>query len=213
MKQAILADDHALMLDGLRMLLQPKIEVVGIADNGRALIEQAEYFRPDLILLDISMPVLNGIEAARRLSRIMPPAKLIFVTQHLDSAYVRAAFEAGASAYVAKQSASNELRTAIHKVFSNLYYVSPLLRHREMNAFSSAPQSNPAEMFGARLTQRQRDVLQLIAEGKTGKEISSALNISEKTVEFHRNGIANKLGLRSIAELTRYAMRIGLVGV
>jgi DNA-binding NarL/FixJ family response regulator len=212
MKRAILADDHAMMLEGLAAILQTECEIVATAENGRTLIEKAEQLQPDLIVLDISMPDMNGIEAARRLSTSVPTAKLLFVTQRLDSSYVRAAFDAGAFGYVAKQSAGKELREAVRLVLSNCYYVTPLVAPNDPDAASlRSSRTNPAEMFGARLTPRQREVLQLIAEGKATKEIASALNISAKTVEFHRNGLMNELGLRTTAQLTRYAITHGIV--
>jgi DNA-binding NarL/FixJ family response regulator len=213
MKRVVLADDHAMMLEGITSILQADCEVVGTAANGRALIEMAVRLKPDLIVLDVSLPLLNGIEAARRIAKILPAVKLVFVTQQLDSAYIRAAFESGAAGYVAKQSAGKELREAIRLAFLNRYYVTPLATAKEPEkALLRNLRTNPADMFGGQLTPRQREVLQLIAEGKTIKEISSALNISGKTVEFHRNGLMNELGLRTTAELTRYAMTHGIIG-
>jgi len=212
MKRALLADDHPLILEGLIGILKGSFQVVGVVMDGRTLLRQAEELKPDLILLDVSMPELNGIEAARRLNKMLPAAKLIFETQHLDPAYIEAAFDAGAMGYVAKQSASSELLEAVRLAFANRYYVTPLATPRECAAAAAhGYSSNPAELFASRLTPRQRDVLQLVAEGKSSKEISSALRISIKTVEFHRNGLMNELGLRSIAELTRYALRHGIV--
>lgn len=210
-KRLLLADDHPLMLEGLVGILQPEFEIAGVATNGRMLMELAERLKPDLIVLDISMPELNGIEAARRLSKSLPSAKVVFVTQQLDPSYVRAAFEAGAMGYVAKQSAASELRQAVRLALANRYYVTPLAAPRELGPVPCSSRSNPAEMFGARLTPRQRDVLQLVAEGKSTKEISATLKISSKTVEFHRTGLMNELGLHSIAELTRYALLHGIV--
>jgi len=213
MKRALLADDHPLILEGLIGILKAEFKVVGVAMDGRTLLRQAEELKPDLIVLDISMPDLNGIEAARRLDKLLPATKVIFVTQHIDPAYIHAAFEAGAMGFVAKQSAAQELLEAVKMAFSNRYYVTPLAAPKEGETLSIGKANiNPAEMFGGRLTPRQRDVLQLVAEGKSSKEISSALRISVKTVEFHRNGLMNELGLRTIAELTQYAVRHGIIG-
>ncbi|HEV2134436.1 MAG TPA: response regulator transcription factor [Terracidiphilus sp.] len=211
-KRLLLADDHALMLEGLLRLLSGEFEIVGTVTNGRAVLEEAKRLNPDVIVLDVSMPELNGIEAARRLSAMLPSAKIVFVTQQLDPAYVHAAFAAGAMAYVAKQSAAKDLVEAIRLALSDRYYVTPLVSQESVGISSINPKKNPAEMFGGELTPRQREVLQLVAEGKSTKEISAALNISVKTVEFHRNNLMDELGVRSIAELTRYALSRGIVG-
>lgn len=211
-KRLLLADDHALMLEGLLRLLSGEFEVVGTVTNGRAVLEEAKRLNPDVIVLDVSMPELNGIETARRLGTVLPSAKIVFVTQQLDPAYVHAAFAAGAMGYVAKQSAAKDLVEAIRLALNDRYYVTPLVNQEILTGSSLSPRKNPADMFGADLTPRQREVLQLVAEGKSTKEISAALNISVKTVEFHRNNLMDELGVRSIAELTRYALSRGIVG-
>ena len=200
------------MLEGLLRLLSGEFEIVGTVTDGRAALEEAKRLNPDVIVLDVSMPELNGIEAARRLSTIAPSARIVFVTQQLDPAYVHAAFAAGAMGYVAKQSAAKELVEAIRMALSGRYYVTPLVRQTEAEGNSTNPNKNPVELFGGELTPRQREVLQLVAEGKSTKEISMALNITIKTVEFHRNNLMDELGVRSIAELTRYAISRGIVG-
>jgi DNA-binding NarL/FixJ family response regulator len=206
----VIADDHALMLDGLVRLLGVEFEVIGTAPNGRMLVEKALRLRPDLVVLDVGMPELNGIEAARQLAKLMPELRVVFVTQQLSRAYVQAAFAAGASAYVTKQSAANELIAAIHLALEKRYYVTPLAGPEIASLANMASDRNPANLFGSRLTPRQREVLQLVAEGKTTKEISATLGISTKTVEFHRNSLMDELGVRTIAELTRYAIAQGL---
>lgn len=211
-KRLLLADDHALMLEGLLRLLSGEFEVVGTVTNGRAVLKEAKRLNPDVIVLDVSMPELNGIETARRLATVLPSAKIVFVTQQLDPAYVHAAFAAGAMGYVAKQSAAKDLVEAIRQALSNRYYVTPLVSQEGVGISSINPRKNPAEMFGGELTPRQREVLQLVAEGKSTKEISSVLNISVKTVEFHRNNLMDELGVRSVAELTRYALSRGIIG-
>lgn len=210
-KRLLLADDHALMLEGLSRLLAGEFEVVGTAANGRVVLDEAEKLKPDVIVLDVGMPEMNGIEAARRLSKMLPLTKIVFVTQQLAPAYLHAAFAAGAMGYVAKQSAASELVTAIRMALNDRYYVTPLAGEDAARLASINPKQNPAEMFGSGLTPRQREVLQLVAEGKSTKEISSALKISPKTVEFHRNSLMDELGVRSIAELTRYAISQGIV--
>jgi DNA-binding NarL/FixJ family response regulator len=210
-KTILIADDHTLMLEGLVRLLSTEFEVVGTAPNGRVLLEEAQRLRPDIVVLDVGMPELNGIETANRLIKILPSTKIVFVTQQLAPAYLHAAFAAGAKAYVAKQSASNELISAIHLALEDRFYVTPHAGTEAARLTSLNPKQNPAEMFGTKLTPRQREVLQLVAEGKSTKQISASLGISPKTVEFHRNSLMDELGLRSIAELTRFAVSQGIV--
>jgi DNA-binding NarL/FixJ family response regulator len=210
-KTILLADDHTLVLEGLVRLFGAEFNVVGTAPNGRIVLEEAQRVQPDVVVLDVGMPELNGIEAARRLTKICPSAKIVFVTQQLAPAYLHAAFAAGARAYVAKQSAGSELITAIRMALADRYYVTPFAGEEAAEFTSLNPQHNPVEMFGSKLTPRQREVLQMVAEGKSTKEISAALGISAKTVEFHRNSLMDELGLRSIAELTRYAVSQGMV--
>ena len=210
-KRILLADDHGLMLEGLTRLLAGEFEIVGTATDGRTLVSETLRLRPDVVVLDIGMPGLNGIEAARQVNKALPACKIVFVTQKLDPAYVHAAFTAGARAYVAKQSASKELLDAIRRALRDHYYVTPLVGPRAAELAELDPSRNPSEFFGSTLTPRQREVLQLVAEGKTTKEISAALHISPKTVEFHRNGLMDELGVRTTAELTRYAISRGIV--
>lgn len=206
-KRILIADDHTLMMEGLTRLLADDFDIVGTASNGRTLMAEADRLRPDVVVLDVGMPEMNGIEAARRLSKSHPEIKIVFITQQLDPAYLHAAFSAGAMGYVAKQSAANELVRAIRMALKDVYYVTPLAGGDKFKR----PRSNPAEMFGTDLTPRQREVLQLVAEGKSTKEISAALKISTKTVEFHRNSLMDELGVRTTAELTRYALARGIV--
>jgi DNA-binding NarL/FixJ family response regulator len=203
----LLADDHELMREGLRRLLAPPFEIVASVSDGRAAVSAYRQLRPDLLLLDISLPLLNGIEAARQIKEINKDARIMFVTMQTDKYYVTQAFRAGALGYVVKQSAVAELVDAIHTVLEGRYYLSPLLA-RKVENFD--PSRNPAELFGGKLTPRKREVLQLIAEGKTTKEIASILYLSVRTVEFHKNSIMNDLGLHSTAELTRYALENGI---
>jgi DNA-binding NarL/FixJ family response regulator len=210
-KRVLLADDHVLMLEGLARLLADEFEIVGTAPNGRILLEKAQRLVPDVVVLDVGMPELNGIEAARRLTDLLPSVKIVFVTQQLDPAYLRAAFNAGAAAYVAKQSASTEVIQAIRMALNRRFYVTPHAGKGAVDYMRVQPGLNPSELFGGSLTPRQREVLQLVAEGKTSKEISAALHISPKTVEYHRNCLMDQLGVRSTAELTRYAVSRGIV--
>ena len=210
-KRLLIVDDHALMLEGLSLLLSAEFEVVGTVTDGRTMLEQAERLRPDAVVLDIGVPGMNGIEAARRLIKLFPAVKIVILTQYLDPAYVHAAFIAGAKAYVAKQSASTELVEAVHCALQDRYYVSPHLGAEPARFIAQDPDRNPFELFGCTLTPRQREVLQLVAEGKTSKEVAELLKISLKTVEFHRNSVMDELGLRSTAELTRYALSRGII--
>ena len=213
--RVLLADDHTLVLEGFRRIVEQRCEVVGAVEDGRALLDAATRLRehgpnlrPDLILLDISMPLLNGVDAARQLKKLLPDVKLIFVTMHADPAYVSEAFKAGASAYLLKRSAARELEQAIDSVMKGQYFVTSLLTKDLVTTLSAGQ----AGLFAQRqeLTPRQREVLQLIAEGRTIKEIASLLNISPKTVEFHKAQIIFHLNLRTTAELTKYALAHGL---
>ncbi len=211
-KRLLIADDHALMLDGLTRLLSAEFKIVGTAENGRTLLEAALRLKPDLIVLDIGMPELNGVEASRQLAEQLPATSLVVVTQQLDPDYLRAAFQAGVRGYVAKQSASTELLLAINLVLRGGYYITPLIPAPEVNGrMKLSPNASPSDLFGIDLTGRQREVLQLIAEGRSTKEISIALRISPKTVEFHKSGLMDELGVRTTAELTRYALSKGII--
>ncbi len=208
--RVVLGDDHRLVLAGLKSILESQFDVVGGAADGRALVAEVERVQPDLVLLDIAMPQLNGIEAARQIRKVAPKAKLIFVTQQTDRQYVEAAFRAGASAYVVKQAYLTELNTAIHEVLEGRFYVTPLVAEGIPEALLN-PARKPAELFTENLTRRQREVLQLVAEGKSIKEIAVILGVSPKTVAFHKSGIMDELRLRTTAELTRYALEHGLI--
>jgi DNA-binding NarL/FixJ family response regulator len=207
--RVLLADDHTLVLDGFRKLLEDHCEIVGAVDNGRALLEAAERYQPDVITLDISMPQLNGIDAARRLRKISPHTKLIFVTMHADQAYISEAFKSGASGYLLKRSAGSELVQAIQAVMNGNYYVTSLIAKDLVN--SALVGGRTPLVQRNTLTVRQREVLQLVAEGRTIKEIATVLSISPKTVEFHKSQLMEQLDLHTTAELTRYALTHGLI--
>jgi DNA-binding NarL/FixJ family response regulator len=208
--RVLIADDHALVAEGLKSLLAEHYDVVGISTNGRRLLVDAGIYKPDVVVLDIGMPELNGIEAALHLNKLVPQAKLVFVTQQIDVQYLRAAFRAGGVGYVAKQSAAQELLAAIQRALSGKIYVTPLLKDA-LPDISLRDLRQSSDVFAKELTPRQREVLQLVAEGKTIKEISGALAISPKTVEFHKNALMNEIGLRTTAELTRYAISRGII--
>jgi DNA-binding NarL/FixJ family response regulator len=205
-----MADDHAILLEGVRRLLEPEFDIVGTASDGRQLVASTLQLQPEVALLDIGMPLLNGIEAARQIHATAPNVKVVFLTQQSHRTYVHEAFRAGASGYILKQSAASELVSALHEVFSGRYYVTPSLATADI-ASQLNGKTNPADLFGSRLTPRQREVLQLVAEGKAAKEIAGIVGISVKTVEFHKAAIMEELGLRTTAELTRYAIEHGIV--
>jgi DNA-binding NarL/FixJ family response regulator len=204
----LIADDHNLMLEGYRLMLEPEFQLAGSVEDGQALLSAAQDLRPDIILLDISMPLLNGIDAARQLSKIVPSAKLIFVTMHADADYVTEAFRAGASGYLLKRSAASELLTAIREAQRGNHYVSPLVARDAVGLWVS---SNTASKHSTELTDRQREVLQLVAEGRARKEIAAILNISVKTVEFHKATLMRELHLETTADFTRYAIEHGMI--
>ncbi len=200
----LLADDHALVIEGLKKLLEPEFDVVGTVEDGHSLVHHVRDLLPDVVLLDISMPLLNGLEAARQALKAAPRAKIVFVTMHSELAYVTEAMRAGGSGYILKRSAASELVTAIWTVLRGGVYITPLIpQPPDGDSISAALESDAA---GSVLTTRQREVLQLVAEGKSTKEAAAVLDISIKTVEFHKTAIMRKLGIHSIAELTRYAI-------
>ncbi len=207
--RAVIADDHSLFLEGLKRIIGTECEIVGTVTNGRDVVALACESNAELIFMDIAMPLLNGIEAARQIRKKNPAAKIIFVTMQLNRDYVREAFEAGASGYIMKQAAASDLSTAIRDVQQGRFYLSPLIAERFIGR-PLDPDESPSKLFGV-LTPRQREVLQLVAEGKPAKEIASLLAISVKTVEFHKKHLMEELNLRSSAELVRYAVQNGWV--
>ena len=211
--RVIMADDHSLILAGLRRLVETECDVVATVEDGRELLAAAERVNPDLILLDISMPLLNGLDAARQLSKIVPDCKLIFLTMHASPAYATEAFRAGASGYLLKRSAASELQQAIRAALSGQHYLTPLITKDVLGAVLRRTAGKRGESASTALTSRQREVLQLIAEGSGTKEIASILHVTVKTVEFHKAGIKKQLDLRSTAELTKYALSEGLIGM
>lgn len=208
--RVVIADDHALVLDGLRMILEPHCEVLAAVTNAPELIRVAQEQSPDVALLDIGMPQMNGIEATRQLRIVAPNVKVIVVSQYADHQYIRAAFDAGALGYVAKQSGGRELVAAITDVMAGERYVSPSL---VTEALTDSLTATPAAGTGGstrQLTPRQLQVMQLVAQGKSAKEIAHELGISRKTVEFHKACILQTLGMRNSTELTRFAVSTGM---
>lgn len=207
----LLADDHTLFVEALHNVLEPEFTLVGEVGDGRALLEAAPRLLPDVILLDLSMPLLNGIDAAYQLKRLVPETKLLFLSMHGDATYVTEAFRAGAAGYVLKRSTATELLQAIRAVLRGQLYLSPMLAKDMLDPLlhSKRSMSTPQKQ----LTIRQREVLQLVAEGRSLKEIATILCVSVKTVEFHKTRIVKQLGLSTTADLTRYAVTHGLVPV
>jgi DNA-binding NarL/FixJ family response regulator len=205
----VLADDHTLVLEGLHKLLENEYDIVGTAEDGRTLLSVAQEHYPDVVVLDISMPQLNGLDAARQLHKLLPTCKIIFLTMHADPTYAKEAFQAGASAFLLKRSAASELVMAIQAVLKDQFYVTPAIaKDVLLPLFGEAKRSSDKKHP---LTARQREVLQLVAEGKAVKDIANILNLSSKTVEFHKTKIMRELNLRSTVELTKYAVAKGLV--
>ena len=204
----VIADDHSIVLQAYRQLLEPEYTVVGTASNGQELLAFAPQLAPDIILLDISMPTLNGLDVARQLKAAIPHAKLIFVTMMSEPFYISQAFAMGASAYVLKQSASTELLSALSAALRNQRYVSPQLSLEVQDAIET-PWVKP-EGFSSKLTPRQQEVLQLLTKGLSTKEIADSMQVSTKAVEFHKGNITRRLGIRTTAELTRFALSQGL---
>ncbi|HJT21107.1 MAG TPA: response regulator transcription factor [Nitrospira sp.] len=207
--RVLLADDHTFVLEGFKKLLEDHCDVVGAVEDGRALIEDTLNLRPDIVILDISMPRLNGIEAAKKLKKQIPEVKLIFVTMHADLAYVNAAFRAGASGYLLKRSAATELMQAVQSVMNDKFYVTPLITKEVVASFLKPTQPRLATIED--LTTRQHEILQLVAEGLSAKEIADQLKISHRTVEFHKTKIMEQLNVHTTTELVKYAMAHGLV--
>ena len=205
-RRIVIADDHRMVAEGLRSLLEPAYELVDIVEDGRALVEAAQRLQPDVIVADITMPILNGLDAVEQIRRSGCQAKVVFLTMHKDALYAARAMRAGASGFILKHSASTELLTAIDEGLAGRTYVTPtiaeLLAH-----LPDPPRDNEVS-----LTRRQREVLQLFAEGHSAKEVAKLLHISVRTAEGHKAQIMDLLGARSTAELVQCAIRHGLIG-
>ena len=205
----ILADDHTLVVEGFRRLLDDHCTLLTTVEDGKALLEAVEAHRPDIVILDISMPVMNGIDAGRALSARYPDLKLIYVTMHADPAYIKAAFQAGASAYILKRSLGEELTQALRTVLKGHTYVTPLIARNVIDGMLK--QHTETGIPQIDLTARQQEVLQYIVDGLSAKDIAGKLNISHRTVEFHKAQLMQQLNLHSTVELIKFALTHGLV--
>ena len=202
----LLADDHRVVTEGLKAILAEEFELVGIVEDGRAMVDAARKLRPDVIVADISMPHLNGIDALATLKRDNPDVRVVFLTMHRDAAYARRALEAGASGFVLKHSAPAELVMAVRAALLGRTFITPDLA---AEVFRTAKDKDADPL--AALTPRQREILQLLAEGKSAKEIAAALSLSARTVEFHKYAMMETLRIDNSAELIRFAIKHGLV--
>src|SRR5215467_805934 len=204
----LLANDHAVVRQGFKMILgaQPDMEIVGEAANGREAVELSEQLKPDLVVMDVAMPELNGIEATRRIAGSVPHARVIALSMHKDSVYVREVLRAGARGYLLKDSGAGDLVNAVRAVARGEGYLSPAISDAVLDDYRKHV-TNPIDL----LSSREREVLQMLAEGKTNKEIAGVLNLSVYTVDAHRGRIMEKLNLHSINELVRFAVRNGLI--
>jgi DNA-binding NarL/FixJ family response regulator len=204
----LIADDHAIFAESLRLLLEKSYAVVGIVTDGRALVSEAARLKPDVVVVDVGMPLLNGLDAARRVREHDPKIKIVFLTMKDDPNLAAAALELGSVGFVLKSSAARELRTAIDHVLRNESYLVPQLRAEDWVARKAR-----AQQFSKALTPRQRDVIQLFAEGYPIKQIADQLNLSQKTIEFHKHHIMQSFNLKSNAELVLFALKHNLITI
>ena len=209
----ILADDHAMFRQGVRRILEelPGVEVVGEAEDGFALLRLLKKIQPDLIVLDISMPNLRGMEAAQEIKAILPDVKILMLTMHKEGEYLYYALKAGVEGFLLKEDADSELLSALKAIRQGKKYISPLISDKLPDLLSQWHRKGTSDEFSPPLTDREKQILKLIAEGKTSKEIGELLFISDRTVQNHRVNIMKKLNLKKAADLVKYAMQKGLV--
>jgi DNA-binding NarL/FixJ family response regulator len=209
--KVLIADDHSMVIDGLRGLLEPEFEVVGAVNDGRAVLPEVRKLQPDVVVMDISMPLLNGLDCTRQLREAGCGAKILILTMHPDATLAQEALAAGASGYLLKSSPGSDLKKALRAILLGRTYLSPAVT-REVVEITGRMTSIHEDVW-AHLTPRQREVLQLLAEGKSHKEVADILNISVKTTEYHKYAILDKLGIKTNAELVQYAIRHGIIAV
>ena len=211
--RVLIADDHKIFAEGLKRLLSEDFDIVEIVADGRQLVAAAEKLRPDVIVVDISMPMLNGIDAVQQIKKVQPAIKAVFLTMHPDIAYAVRAFKEGASGYVLKNAVPDELITAIREGLKGKTYVTPMIAGKLMRAYESGSQTQIEIDTVIKLSSRQREVLQLLAEGHSVKEIAFILNISSKTVEYHKYRMMEDLDAKTTADLIRFAVKQGIAGL
>ena len=209
--RVLLADDHRMVAEGLKGVLADEFEVVGVVEDGRAMVAAANKLRPDVVVADISMPHLNGIDALPRLKKDNPDIKVVFLTMHQNAAYARRALEAGAAGFVVKHSAPEELVMAIHAALKGKTFITPALTEDVLESIQQG--SKGGNDPSASLTPRQREILQLLAEGRSAKEIAETLAISPRTVEFHKYQMMETHGFHNSAELIHFAIKHGIVTI
>jgi DNA-binding NarL/FixJ family response regulator len=205
----LLADDHRLVAEGLKGLLSVDFELVGVVEDGRALVASMKTLRPDAIVSDITMPLLNGIEALEEMKKVDPDVRVIFLTMHRDVAYARRALDAGARGFVLKHSAPEELVMAVRAALEGSTFITPLLAGDLLQSMRQGPQQNPDR--SASLTLRQREIIRFLAEGLSAKQIAQKLGISQRTVEFHKYRMMESIGARTSSDLIHFAIKHGIV--
>jgi len=213
--KVLLVEDHTIVRKGLRAILDGEegIEVIEEAENGREAVAKVEQLRPDVVLMDISMPILNGLEATRQIRKRFPEVKVLILTMHTNEEYIFQILRAGASGYVVKQAVPTELVSAIHDVYRGDAFLSSSISKKVIEEYIRQAEATVEENSYDKLTHREREVLQLIAEGYSNREIAKLMYISVKTVESHRSNLMDKLDIHSTAELTQYAIRKGVISI
>ena len=204
----LVADDHTMVCEGLKRMLEPEFEVIACVQNGRALVKAATNMKPDLVLVDVGMPMLNGLDAARELKKLMPRLKLIFLTMNPDPDIASEALRVGASGYLLKNSEAEELLKAVREAIRGTSYVTPQIRAAMAESFIRDPKSLDRPKH---LSARQREVMQMLAEGRRMQEVADVLHISRRTVRFHKQQIMEELGIKSNAELVQYAIKHAMI--
>lgn len=213
--RVLLAEDHTIVRKGIRSLLdeEPRIEVVGEAENGREAVDQAKTLEPDIVVMDHTMPLLNGLEATRQIRKSLPETRILILTMHTNEEYVFQFLQAGAAGYLVKQTAPDDLVSAIHAIYGGESFLSPAISRVVIDQYVQSGEQKGRAASTSTLTEREREVLQLIAEGFTNQAIGQQLQISVKTVGVHRLNLMQKLDLHNLAGLTKYAIRNGIIGL